>query len=174
MNDPTKKRLADMFGKYERRLSQEEEQREQEKSDEDRFLEGFKKRRQETIRPIMEDIGKTLREQGHDYRIEEQEYRIDPRGRSRDASIKLEVYRRDIPRSEYGSEQKPGVEFSANIWSKTGYAHHGAIVPGAGGSSGRSGEHTLEYLSRDAVEREIVAGLEKIFSAVSRYSGSED
>ena len=72
MNDPTKKRLADMFGKYERRLSREEEQREQEKSDEERFLEEFKKRRQEMIRPIMEAIGDALRDQGHDYRIREQ------------------------------------------------------------------------------------------------------
>lgn len=174
MKDSTEKRLAKILGDYDRRMSEEQEEREQEKSEDELFLEQFKELRRGTIRPVMEGIGNILREQGHEYRIEEREYSVDSQGRPQHPSIKMTVLRLDIPGSEYGGEPKPGVSFAATVRKKEIHGHHSAIVPGAGGSAGPSGKYTLDSLSGDAAERDILAGLEKIFSAVSRYSHKDE
>jgi len=57
------------MARCERRLADGRKKQEQVQARKDAFVAEFERTIDDTIRPVMEDIGTTLRQRGHDYEI---------------------------------------------------------------------------------------------------------
>ena len=163
MKKESKSKLDALMSKYDQRIAEAQQKREQGEREEETFLIEFRRLRKEVIRPVMEDIGNQLRKDNHEFRIFEREESEESEGRQRDAHITMNVYPKDINRGDFGSTSTPFIRFYAEKYKERISIYGSSIIPGWGGESTDYGEFETMKVTIDVVESKILEVLERIF-----------
>lgn len=161
-----RKQLDAILETYDRKLKEKKEGIEKTKKEEETFLKEFKKTRSQVIRPVMEEMGRRLKERGHNYRIKEEEETQDSEGRTKDARITMDIYPSELDPVEYILEpgSTPTISFSAIRYKKKVAIYGSNIMPYRGGTGGPRGEFDISQINSDFVTQEILKMLQEIFS----------
>ncbi len=163
MKKEPKLKLDALMSKYDQRIAEAQQKRKQGEREEKAFLTEFRRLRTEVIRPVMEDIGNQLRKDNHEFQIFEGEESEYSEGVRQDVYITMNVYPKDINRSDFGSTSTPFIRFYADKYKERISINGSSMMPGRGGSSLGYGEFETMKVTIDVVESKILEVLERIF-----------
>jgi hypothetical protein len=163
MEKKTKEKLDCLMRSYENKSAKDKKLQKQQRSEEDEFLCKFRKVRKKVIRPAMEEIGESLKNRGHEYRISQREETKDRQGKTEDANIMMSIFPSGTESASYNSINFPSITFFATKYKRIVWGHRSTMMPGRGGSAGSFAEFKPEEIKRDMVERVILVLLEHIF-----------
>lgn len=164
MNEHRKKQLDDILNQFDKKQSEIQEKKERIKTDEEIFLDEYKRIRQEVIRPVFESIAATLKERGHDCEIEEKDNATDARGSELPPSITMKIYPSREKRSAYKEDSTPRISFMPQANARQVYTHVSTIQPSQGGSAGVRDYFKVNELDTDTVEMNVLKAVADIFS----------
>lgn len=164
MKEQSKKQLNEILNQYDKKQADAQEVKVQQQTEEEMFLEEFKKLRKEVIRPVFESIGNELKGRGHDYKIDEQEITTDAQGRTLPPRINMKIYPSGVERSEYRSDTTPNISLVADLSKKNVYTHVSTIQPNRGGSAGARDFLAINEIDADTVEKHVLKAVTDIFS----------
>ena len=148
---------------YEKKLKEHEKIRVSVRSEEEAFLDEFKRLRADVIRPAMEEIGNQLEARGHEVAISEREESTDSRGRTEDAKITMSFFPSDVERSVFRPDCTPSISFLTIGYKRKIRIHASNIMPNRGGSGGPRGEFDTAEITGDFVEAQVLKLLKEIF-----------
>lgn len=132
------------------------------KSEEDLFLEGFRTLSKNFIEPKMQEFRRMLKENKFGSKIIVAEETAGGTGISAQPHIKLQISR-NVESNFYANDKFPHIMFTADKNLKRIGIHLDTIFQnGTGTALLKPDFYTLETLDEDAVEKEMVDGLEKI------------
>jgi hypothetical protein len=154
--------LDRLMQKYNEKLAQVKMAKSDRESLEQAFAARFNEARQKVIRPVMEEVGRYLRRQGHDFQICERGNAA-VEGMDRYVSVKLSVFPSDVRRAHFSEGRTPSVSFIASPGMRAVWVHRCSTMPGRQGIAGYVAEYPLEELTCQAVEREVLKLLRGVF-----------
>lgn len=131
------------------------------KNDRDMFNDEFRKIKKEIIWPTLVDIGNELNKLGNDYHIDEEEEKVDATAHAEPSSLQFNLYPVGVDKSFYTPDSTPYIKFYANSYAKMVGIEVSTMMPGQGGSIGTHGEYTLDKITREFVEKEVVSVLKE-------------
>ena len=152
MKDETKARLDALLKKHDERVDQAKKREETSHTRERAFMAEFEKLVHETIRPVMEELGTTLKERGHDYQI----------ATERPTEIAMMVYPSGISRREYLPTSTPRISFIGVQAEMKVTVHESTLLPRQGGRAGALKTWEVQAVTRDVVEEEVLRFLSGI------------
>jgi hypothetical protein len=164
MSNQVYAKLARLLDQYDERRRLAEEKLRQAKAAEVSFTEGFTQLRRDVIRPVFEQMGNLLRQKGHDFSIEEEDFAIGQDGKGTDARISIYIILSGIKGTPYAKDQLPSLSFIATRYTMTVWLHGSNVLPDAGGSAGPRGDYQITQITRDLVESELVNLIAEIVS----------
>lgn len=164
MNEQTKNQLDNILNQYDKKQAEVQEVKERKQTEEEIFLEEFRRIRQNVIRPVLENIGNQLKSRGHDYEIEEPKNTTDAQGRELPPRIGMKIYPSGVERSVYRSDSTPNISFVAHTSRKNIYTHVSTMQPNRGGSAGARADLELNEINTETVETHVLKAISDIFS----------
>lgn len=158
MRDETKENLDKLMDTYEQKRESAEERAKRKIAEEAKFLASFRQCCDQTILPVMREIGEQLRSRGHAYNISSTDEVTPPGGRTMPAQAAMEFYPAGIDRSRFTSrtENTPYVAFIGNRDIRKVSVSSGDMIPDAGGRQGPVREVSLDEIDEDFVEEHIL------------------
>jgi hypothetical protein len=170
VREDTKARLEAALARYEKRLADVRKKQEIKHKRNDAFVAEFELLVEETIRPIMGDVGAALRQRGHGYELATTMGYTDFDGRMRHTQIMMRVFPAGVDRSLFTSTNTPYVAFvcdwldaQVNVQESTLFPLGTSKQSPAAGRSGKRATYAIRQLTSPVVEREIVDVLAGIF-----------
>lgn len=140
------------------------ESQEKQKSEEDLFLEGFKTLCKNLIDPKMQEFRRMLRQNGFGCKITINEESKSGTGLNAQPNIKLQISR-NVDSNFYTNNKFPHIMFTADkYYKKIGIYLDTIFQNGEGTAAMKEQSYTLETLTEEIVEREIVESVEKILT----------
>ena len=143
-----------------RRVDLEREQRAKEEAE--LFLTQFAELRRSVIRPVFEAAGALLEARGHRFSISEQEFSAGGESRPSEAGIALRIAAAGTKAPLHDDQRSLAVttrHYNRTVWINSGEA------PNAGGIAGAKGAYTLDKVTRDLVEKELLGFVARIIAA---------
>jgi len=139
--------------------AQQQEKILQRKKEQEEFHAVFEKLKKEIIWPEIVEIGNVLTGYGHDFHVAEENEYTDATAQYHPASLVFYLY----PSTLKAEFKKPGscpyIAFTANTYAKKIALTVSTMIPGEGGSVGSHGEYTPDQITKEMVEKEIIAVL---------------
>ena len=159
MADRMREELSKLLDGYDERRRADVEREHKARDDHARFLQDFEKLRREVIRPVFEAAGALLEERGHRYSIVEQEFAAGVEGRIGEAGITMRVVPSGTKAPLHEDQRSLSIvtrHYNRTVWINSGEA------PGAGGLAGSKGAHTLDKVTKQLVEDEMIAFIARV------------
>lgn len=164
MNEQRKKQLDNILNQYDEKQTEIQKIKNREQTEEEKFLDEFKRIRRETIRPVFESIAEQLKERGHGCDIEERDDETDAKGRKLSPAIMMKIYPSSVKRSEYREDSTPRIGFFPQVSSRQIYTHVSTMQPNRGGSAGARDYISINDVDADIVEQHVLKAIGDIFS----------
>jgi hypothetical protein len=162
MADHMREALARILDEYDVRRREDLERERRTKEDEALFFSRFAELRRDVVRPVFEAAGAILEERGHRYSIAEQESAAGPAGRTGEAGISLRIVAAGTKAPLHEDQQSLSIatrHYNRTVWINSGESS------GSGGLAGAKGAHTLEKVTRQLVEEEVVAFVARVVAS---------
>ncbi len=153
MKSETQDKLQGIFDKYRAKQAEILKVQEKLRSEREIFLQGFEKKIKEIIRPIFKEIGESLKSQGQGYEVTHRREAFDSHGNIMSARIQLEIFP-DGQRAQPG--ERPFISFIANSVQKEIWTYVSTMMPGHGGCAGQRNAYSLDEVTPEAVEEEVL------------------
>lgn len=123
------------------------------------FLEQFAELRRAVVRPVFEATGALLKERGHDFRIEENEFATQAAGNSSEAGITLHIIAAGMEGRAPADDDIRALAFTTRHYNKTVSIRNGAQPhEGAGAKSA----YALARITPQLVEEEVLKLVEAL------------
>lgn len=119
------------------------------------FLAGFAELRRAVVRPVFEAVGELLKERGHGFAIEEEEFVFEPGGKTKEAAICIRITPAGMENAAPSDQHLRELRFATRHYNKTVSVTNGA-VPQSGSMAGLSGGYALSQINTQLVEQELV------------------
>ena len=162
MTEHMQEALARLLDDYDARRRAELEREQKTKEEAELFLTRFAEVRRTVIRPVFEAAGAMLEARGHRFSIAEQEFAVGTEGRPSEAGIALRIApsgSKSQPHEDQRSLAITTRHYNRTVWINSGDA------PNAGGIAGAKGAYTLDKVTRDLVEKELLGFVARIVAA---------
>jgi hypothetical protein len=153
-----KAKLNSVLSKYDEHERQMDELATQERRAENKFLDNFSKLINETIYPIMDEIGREIKSKGHDYEIIPELKRKNDVDSVLDSRITMRIYRR----GEKRSMEPPHISFMTEMRTHLVYCWENNRINGSGTNGSKEERYIVEDITKNIVEEEIIDSLAKI------------
>jgi hypothetical protein len=128
--------LATLLDRYEETRRAAQTREDQALADGALFLAQFAELRRAVVRPVFEAVGAVLRERGHDFTIEEQEFVAESAAQSTEAGIALRVTPSGMEKAAPADDDIRALSFKTRHYNKTISVRNGAVpYEGAGSKS---------------------------------------
>ncbi|WP_143884389.1 hypothetical protein [Chryseobacterium binzhouense] len=162
MREENLNKLKSIFSDLKSEEQKLKESLEKKKTEEDLFLEEFKKLCKNIIDPKMQEFRRMLRENGFGCKISVNEENREGKGINSRAHIKLQISRN--PDSNFYTNSKfPHIMFIGNIVSKRIEIHEDTIFQnGTGSAALKEQTYSIENLNEEITEQEILHSIENI------------
>ena len=116
------------------------------------FLAQFAELRRSVVRPVFEAVGVLLKERGHDFSIEEQEFEEASAGKSTEAGIALHIVPAGMEKRTPADDDLRALSFTTRHYNKTISVRNGAVpYEGAGRAA-----HAPARITQQLVEEEVL------------------
>lgn len=159
MGDNMQRALSKLLDEYDARRRGDVEREQKTRDDEAHFLSQFAELRRSVIRPVFESAGAMLEERGHRYSIVEQESATGGAGRISEAGISLRIVASGTKAPLHEDQQSLSIttrHYNKTVWINS------ADTPSSGGVAGPKGAYTLERLTRQLIEDELIAFVARV------------
>jgi hypothetical protein len=160
MKDSTKEQLRAIFDRYSEKKRGDQSEQQKAKSERLEFLEEFDRTIKETIRPSLRELSDLIKSKGHGCEITQRSESHDAQGCIQSARVQMEILP-DGFRAPAG--ERPTISFVADSCRKEVWTHVNTAMPGREGCSGQHNVYTLDEITRDVVEEEVIGVLTKCF-----------
>lgn len=160
MKDSTRNQLQAIFDRYDQQKRGDREEQQKAKSERLEFLEEFDRTVREIIRPGLKELGDLIKSKGHGCEITQRSESHDNQGCIQSARVQMEILP-DGFRAPPG--ERPTLAFVADSCRKEVWTHVNTAMPGREGCSGQRNVYTLEEITRDVVEEEMIDVLARCF-----------
>lgn len=155
-------KLNSLFSNLRTEEEKLKESQEKQKSEEDLFIERFKTLCKNLIDPKMQEFRRMLRENGYGCKITLNEESKNGTGINAQPHIKLQISR-NVDSNFYTNNKFPHIMFTADKYYKKIGVHLDTIFQnGTGNAALKEQTYTLETLTEESIEKEIVDSIEKI------------
>lgn len=150
--------LAKLLDAYDERRREDLERERRAKDQDALFLEEFCALRRDLIRPAFEAAGAMLEARGHRYSITEQEFTAGSEGRVSEAGISFRI----VPAGSRAPlhEDQRSLTIATRHYNKTVWINSGSAE--AGGIAGAKGAHTIDKVTRELIEEELIAFVARV------------
>jgi hypothetical protein len=148
--------LRKLLDQYDDKRRAVEQRRVQVKTDEDAYHKAFSDLRTGVIRPVFEAVGAVLKARGHDFRISEEEYAAEPGGRTREATIGMQVMPAGLEKSAQTDAPFPSIAFITRHYSKTVCVRASNAAPKLNGADNPRGDYALAQIDKELVQAEVL------------------
>jgi len=162
MSDYMREALAKLLDDYDARRVAELEREQKAKDEAALFLVRFAELRRDVIRPVFESAGAMLEERGHRISIVEQEFVSGGEGPASEAAIVLRIAAAGTKAPLHEDQFSLAIatrHYNRTVWINSGEAS------GAGGIAGAKGAYTLDKVTRDLVEKELLGFVARVVAA---------
>ena len=162
MADYLQDELAKLLDEYDARRRVDLERERRAKEEAELFLKQFAELRRNVIRPVFEAAGAMLEARGHRFSISEQEFVGGGEGRISEAGISLRIAAAGTKAPLHDDQRSLAIttrHYNRTVWINTGEA------PNAGGIAGAKGAYTLDKVTRELVEKELLGFVARIVAA---------
>ena len=162
MADHLREALTKLLDQYDERRRGDRDREQRAKDDETRFLTEFAELRRTVIRPVFETAGAMLEERGHRYSIAEHEFSAGNEGRISEAGITLRI----VPSGTKAPlhEDQRSLSITTRHYNKTVWINSGES-PNSGGLAGSKGAFSLEKVTRQLVEEELIGFVARVVAS---------
>jgi hypothetical protein len=159
MADHMREALSKLLDVYDARRRSDVEREQKAKDEEARFLRDFAELRRSVIRPVFEAAGAMLEERGHRYSIAEQEFLAGPEGRISEAGITMRI----VPSGTKAPlhEDQRSLSIATRHYNRTVWINSGESS-GSGGLAGAKGAHSLDKVTRQLIEEELISFVARV------------
>src|SRR3989344_4553660 len=158
LND-NKKELDNLMNRYSKDLAGLKSKKVEDKAAGEAFMAELKRLEKEIIWPVLVDVGNQLNAYGHDYHISQEDEYVDATAHTQPASITFNIYPATIERMFYKPESTPYILFVANRYARKIGIMVSTFMPNEGGVVGSHGDFDPSQITKEFVEKEIVAVL---------------
>lgn len=162
MADRITEELSKLLDGYDARRSADQAREQKSKDEEARFLEDFAELRAKTIRPVFEAAGALLEARGHRFSIAEQEFAAGGARGISEAGIVMRVVPMGTKAPLHEDQRSLAIatrHYNRTVWINSGEA------PGAGGLAGVRGAFSLDKVTRQLVEDEVIAFVGRVLAS---------
>jgi len=162
MADTLQDALARLLDEYDARRRADLERERRTKEEAELFLKRFAELRRDVIRPVFEAAGAMLEARGHRFSISEQEFVGGGEGRISEAGIALRITPAGIKAPLHDDQRSLAIttrHYNRTVWINSGEAS------GAGGIAGAKGAYTLDKVTRELIEKELLGFVALIVAA---------
>lgn len=161
MSERLRTGLATLLDEYDETRRATREREAQASADGALFLRQFSDLRRHVVRPVFEAAGDLLRERGHEFSIEEEEFIAEPGGKAIEAAIALRIAPAGMEKAAPADDDIRALSFTTRHYNKTVTVRNGAMPhEGAGAKAG----YPLARIDRELVEDEVL----KLMAAMVR------
>ncbi len=166
MKDEAKSHLKKILGDYDAKLTEAERVEALKRAAHAAFPERFLAFKNETIRPVLQEIADMLNERGHEATVRDQEESSSAGGGVKSAAVSLRIVpkpfaRRSIEPNAIAIE----VTFSANRSERKVTVSSANTMAAHSGSIGKRGEYEIDALTADVVASHVMETLSEAFGA---------
>ncbi|HZM35866.1 MAG TPA: hypothetical protein VFC18_15400 [Burkholderiales bacterium] len=161
MADRMQQELSRLLDGYDAKRSADQAREQKAKDDEADFLYAFIELRRDVVRPIFEAAGALLESRGHRYSIGEQEFSPGGIGALNEAAITLRVVPMGTKAPLHEDQRSLAIatrHYNRTVWINSGDA------PGAGGLAGAKGAYSLDKVTKQLVEDEVIAFVGRVLA----------
>ena len=162
MADRITEELSKLLDGYDARRSADQAREQKSKDEEARFLEDFAELRAKTIRPVFEAAGALLEARGHRFSIAEQEFATGGARGISETGIVMRVVPMGTKAPLHEDQRSLAIatrHYNRTVWINSGEA------PGAGGLAGVRGAFSLDKVTRQLVEEEVIAFVGRVLAS---------
>lgn len=162
MADRITEELGKLLDGYDARRSADQAREQKAKDEEARFLREFAELRTKTIRPVFEAAGALLEARGHRFSITEQEFTAGAAGGISEAGIVMRIVPMGTKAPLHEDQRSLAIatrHYNRTVWINSGEA------PGAGGLAGVRGAFSLDKVTRQLVEDEVIAFVGRVLAS---------
>ncbi len=157
MKRETQEKLKNILDNYKHRQLEMLVRHERTKTERQLFLDDFNRKLNQVIRPCFEEFGKLLKSKGHGFEITQKHEAQDAHGNTQSAHIKIEILPNGL-RAKPG--ERPTISFIANSIRKEVWTQVSTIMTGC---AGQRSVYTLNEVTEDVVEEEVLSVLASCF-----------
>lgn len=162
MKEESKKKLDSLFTNLRTQEEKIKEVLETKKTEEEKFIEDFESLCKNEIEPKMLEFQKMLFDNGYGCKITISEENRDLKGFYSEPNIKLQISKNSNS-NFYSSDDYPHIIFFGSKIDRKIKIHENTISQSSGGSAGMKQQiYTIETLSQDKIEKEILESIENI------------
>ncbi|WP_262148220.1 hypothetical protein [Chryseobacterium foetidum] len=162
MKEENINKLNSLFSNLKSEEQKLKESMEKKKSEDDLFIEGFRTLCKNFIDPKMQEFRRMLRENGFGCKISFSEEIKNGLGINSHTNIKLQISR-NVDSNFYANDKFPHIMFVADKNLKRIVIHQDTIFQnGTGNAALKEKNYTLDNLSEEDIEREILESVENI------------
>ncbi|KQT17558.1 hypothetical protein ASG31_09155 [Chryseobacterium sp. Leaf404] len=162
MKEENINKLNSLFSNLKSEEQKLKESMEKKKSEDDLFIEGFRTLCKNFIDPKMQEFRRMLRENGFGCKISFNEEIKNGLGINSQTNIKLQISR-NVDSNFYVNDKFPHIMFVADKNLKRIVIHQDTIFQnGTGNAALKEKNYTLDNLSEEDIEREILESVENI------------
>jgi len=148
--------LGKLLDRYDENRRAVEERTRQVRTDEDAFRKGFADLRTRVVRPVFEATGAILKARGHDFSITEDEYAVEPGGKSTEAAISIHVMPAGMEKPAQGNARFPSLSIVTRHYNKSVCVLASNAVPRPSGAAGSRGDYQLAQIDAELVQTELL------------------
>jgi hypothetical protein len=162
MSDRIREELGRLLDGYDARRSADQAREQKARDEEARFLRDFAELRARTIRPVFEAAGAMLEERGHRFSIVEQEFTPGGAGGLHEAGITMRIVASGTKAPLHEDQRSLAIatrHYNRTVWINSGEAASG------GGLAGVRGAFTLDKVTRQLVEDEVIAFVGRVLAS---------
>jgi hypothetical protein len=164
MKKETEDKFNDVFDKYDQKKLEAEKEQQRYKTEHEIFLDTFDKLINSVIRPTMEELSNRIKTRGHHCEITQTSESLQPDMKTlQRASVEMTIYPNSDRASHSQKGHTPTVAFIAELHTSNIYSHICAMMPNRGGHAGKRKGYTVESITRETVEEEVVHLLNECF-----------
>lgn len=156
-------KLNSALDKYDQKQNEIKKSNEKKKTEHEIYLDNFKQKCKDVIRPTMEEIGNIIKERGHQFKIKQNDESIDRDRKTTAARIELEIYP-EGKQPDYINLSFPHISFIAGTYDNKTYDHISTMMPGRGGSTGKRNEYELSEITKEVVQEKIINLITECFT----------
>lgn len=162
MKEENINKLNSLFSNLKSEDEKLKESLEKKKSEDDLFIEAFRTLSKNFIDPKMQEFRRMLRQNGFGCKISFNEETKNGLSINSQTNIKLQISR-NVDSNFYANDKFPHIMFVADKNLKRIVIHQDTIFQnGAGSAALKEKYYTLDHLSEDDIEREILESIENI------------
>lgn len=162
MADRLRDELTKLLNAYDARRSADVAREQRTKDDEARFLKEFAELRRSVIRPVFEAAGAMLEAREHRYSITEQELTPGNGGSICEAGITMRIVASGTKAPLH--EDQRSLSIATRHYNKTVWINSGES-PNSGGLAGTRGAVTLDKVTKQLVEDEMIAFVARVVAS---------